>query len=315
MQIVLPGALPDPNAASALLPHVLETAPTLARWLQQGHASVHAADPAAAGCTPLEQWLLQSRDYTKRDGQNLSAGLGPLWANNANNVTQRDRPVWLAELVHVSPSRDGAVLLPAKELDISPQHNAALFESAQALFEGTGFALQPDSTARWRIYLPSDFAPRCASPALVSITSVNEWWPQDLQSRPWRRLLNELQMLWYDHPVNAERYAAGLVPVNSLWLFGGASPDQLGSAAAAPAQIHEHLLAPSLAQDWGGWIAALAELEQTVFKPLAGTSPAPKIVLLGRDRKAEIAPRPKSLLSRLLPQRNQAWRTWWSSQS
>lgn len=314
MQIVLPGALPDPNAASALLPHVLETAPTLAHWLQQGHAAVQAADPAAAACTPLEQWLLQSRGYTKHTGQNLSAGLGPLWVNNTNNVTQRDQAVWLAELVHVSPSRDGAALLPAKELNISPPHSAALFESAQTLFEGTGFVLLPDSTTRWRILIPADFMPRCASPELVSITSVNEWWTQDLQARPWRRLTNELQMLWYDHPVNAERYTTGLVPVNSLWLFGGASLDQLANDAE-PANYHDSLLAPSLAQDWGGWIAALAELEQSVFKPMADSSPAPKIVLLGRERIVEITPRSNNLFSRLLPRRTQAWRSWWSSRS
>lgn len=314
MQIVLPGALPDPNAAPALLPHVLETAPTLAQWLQQGRAAVHAADPIAAACTPLEQWLLQSSGYTQRDGQNLSAGLGPLWANNTNNVTQRDHPVWLAELVHVSPSRDGAVLLPSKNLNISQRHSAALFDSAQALFAETGFSLEPDSTLRWRVRVPTDFTPRCASPELVSITSVNDWWTQDLQTRPWRRLTNELQMLWYDHPVNAERYAAGLVPVNSLWLFGGASPDQFSNISTPPAHCHDSLLAPSLAQDWGGWIAALAELEQSVFKPLAA-SPAPEIVLLGRERIVEIKPRANTLLGRLLPRRTQAWRTWWSSQS
>lgn len=157
--------------------------------------------------------------------------------------------------------------------------------------------------------------PRCASPELVSITSVNEWWTQDLQTRPWRRLTNELQMLWYDHPVNVERYAAGLVPVNSLWLFGGASPDQLVQTEAEPVHCHDSLLAPSLAQDWGGWIAALAELEKALFKPLADSSPVPKIVLLGRERIVEVTPRSNNLFSRLLPRRTQAWRSWWSSQS
>ncbi len=311
MQIVLPGALPDPAAAKALVPHILETAPTFANWLRQGRADVHPADPASAGCTPFEQWLLKRSGFVKRDGQNLSAGLGPLWANN---VTQRDQPVWLAELVHVSPSRDGAVLLPASELEISPQHNGALLESAQTLFAGTGFALHPDSAARWRIELPADFTPQCASPVLVSLATVNEWWPQDIAARPWRRLLNELQMLWYDHPVNNERYAAGRVPVNSLWLFGGASPDQLRQAPASDSAVHGSLLEPGLAQDWGAWIGALGELERNVFKPLAANA-QPGLVLLGRDRIVEIQPRSQGLLSRLLPRRNETWRTWWSPQN
>ncbi|TAL76632.1 MAG: hypothetical protein EPN76_10930 [Burkholderiaceae bacterium] len=310
MQIVLPGALPGPNAASALIPHVLKAAPTLVSWLEQGRATVQKADPSANGCTSLEQWLLQSRGFIKHDGQNLGSGLGPLWANK---VSEDDQAIWLVELVHVSPSRDSAVLLPAHGLDIRADHSGALLESAQALFAGTGFTLQPDSTTHWRIHLPPDFTPLCASPALVSLTTLNDYWPQDLNTRPWRRLVNELQMLWYEHPVNTERGAEGLAPINSLWLFGGASPSQLTKATPEPAK-HDDLFAPGRVEDWGGWIAALANLEQTVFKPLAASGAAPELALLGRNRIIEITPRTPGLLSRFLPHHKQAWRIWWSSQ-
>ena len=34
-------------------------------------------------------------------------------------------------------------------------------------------------------------------------------------------LLNEIQVLLHQHPLNAARRARGLTPVNSLWLWGG----------------------------------------------------------------------------------------------
>lgn len=313
MQIVLPGALPDSNAARELIPYLLKTAPTLVAWLQNSRASVRAADPVSTGCTPYEQWLLEQNGFQAHAGQNLNAGLGPLWADK---VTKRDQPIWLAELVHVSPSRDGAALLPASELHITPEQSAALFESAQNLFEGSGFTFYPTGTERWTLEPTAGFAPHCASPDLVSISTVNDWWPQDIEARPWRRLVNELQMLWFDHPVNQARYKLGQVPINSLWLFGGASADQLKNPSGhGDVQVFNTLSAHSLAQDWGGWIAALGDLENTVFKPLAQRQPAPELVLLGREKFVEIKPSALRKWTQWLPGSRDTWRKWWSPQN
>src|SRR5690606_32431554 len=123
--------------------------------------------------------------------------------------------------------------------------------------------------------------PVSASPSLVSITSVNDWWPQDMAGRPWRRLVNEIQMRWFEHPINRARYQQGLLPVNSLWLFGGGRLNQLRPAAEQPdTQVYGDLQAFSLKRDWGGWLAALAQLETHVFAPLARQKP-PALVLTG----------------------------------
>jgi hypothetical protein len=312
MQIVLPGALPDPREARELTCYLQQTAPTLLRWLEQGRAHSIPADPAQAGCTPYEQWQLTQHGFTPKAGQNPCAGLAPLWARH---VSRDNSPVWLAELVHVSPSRDGAALQPAGELAITPEQSVALFESAQGLFAGTGFTLHTDSTERWRIELPAGFAPPCASPTLVGISSVNDWWPQDIAARPWRRLVNELQMLWFEHPVNQARYLKGQVPINSLWLFGGASRDQLRSTDwPGSVQLHSALLAPSVTHDWSSWLTALGQLEMQVFRPLAERKP-PKLVLTGPDRIVEIEPSAWAQWTQWLPGSRQAWRKWWSPQN
>src|SRR5690606_8518344 len=225
MRIVLPGALPDPREARELIPYLQKTAPTLFGWLEHAQARILDADPAGTGCTPFEYWQLRARGFEPEDGQNFATGLGPMRASALQNASVApDDAVWLAELVHVSPSRDGAALLTARELSITHEQSVALFASVRESFADAGFMLHETDGDFWRVELPDSFRPQCASPVLVSLTSVNDWWPQGMDARPWRKLVNEVQMLWFDHPVNQQRYQQGLLPVNSLWLYGGGRP-------------------------------------------------------------------------------------------
>ncbi|NYT44938.1 hypothetical protein H0A64_08880 [Alcaligenaceae bacterium] len=313
MRIVLPGALPDPREAGELTSYLHENAPTLARWLELGRARSLPADPAQTGCTPYETWQLREQGFQPEPGQNFATGLGPLrlhdTAERAN--VPPEQAVWMVELVHVSPSRDGAALLPAADLAITPEQSVALFESAEPLFAEVGFGLHRSSLQHWRIDLPDGYSPVVASPVLVSLTSVNDWWPQGLQDRPWRRLVNEVQMLWFDHPANQARYELGQMPVNSLWLFGGARPDQLTPAAPDPdTQVHAQLLAYSTTHDWGGWLAALKDLEARVFRPLSG-QPMPELILTGSDRIVQLSK--PARWRQWLPVSRNAWSNWWSS--
>jgi hypothetical protein len=57
--------------------------------------------------------------------------------------------------------------------------------------------------------------------------------PDGPEARRWRTLLSEAQVLLHNHPRNAARAEAGLVPVNSLWFWGGGIlPDSVASAYA-----------------------------------------------------------------------------------
>jgi hypothetical protein len=330
MQIVLPGALPDPAEARELTEHVQKAAPTLVRWLRYGQARIVTCDTANNACTPYEQWLLARNGFTASPGQNLSCGLGPLLAQQSagtppggqdggptdgNTGHAANAPVWQAELVHIAPSRDGAALLPARDIAIEPDQSVALFQAAQPLFTDSGFNIAHTSTAHWQV-VPQDreALPASVSPTLVGLTSVNDWWPQDTATRSWRRLVNELQMCWFEHPVNQARARQGLPDINSLWVFGGASPAQFHSSAKqrrqARPQIHFELVAAHTRHDWSGWLAALADLEERLFKPLDNDIPA--LVLAGNDRYVELRPRALRQFTRWLPGAGNTWRNWWS---
>lgn len=307
MRIVLAGALPDPREARELLPHLLKAAPNLGSWLEFSHATRIVADPAKTYCTAWEYWQLQQHGFRPEPGQTSSAGLGPILVAG---IPTADDPVWLLELVHISPSRDGAVLIPAKDLAITADESAILFQSAQELFADTGFSLQSYSATHWRIALPADYAPACASPALVSISTVNEWWRQDLEGRAWRRLANELQMLWFDHPVNQARYDKEYVPINGVWLFGGARTSQFDTKPGAlPPEAHvvHNLSATTLAQDWSNWLYVMTELDRDLFSSLDNHT---EIVFTGHDRILTFSTQ-KRFWERWLPGTRQAWKKSW----
>lgn len=312
MQIVLPGALPDAAIAHELAPHLEKNAPRLATWLARAHADIISAKPAETFCTPYEYWLLRHHGFKAGNGESPACGLAAVYARDTQADFEPDHPLWLAQLVHVAPARDGAALIPASELEISPEESAALYAAAEEYFEGSGFAAEPFDTTHWRLHPPADYRPVCASPALVSITSVNDWWPQDTAGRPWRRLVNELQMLWFNHPVNQSREARGLRPVNSLWLYGGAAPSRLHpSNLADTPRVLRQLQGPALVQDWGSWLMALQQLESDAFAALDASS---RVVMTGSDRIVELTPDRQGWLSKLLGSK-QDWRRWWSNRN
>lgn len=311
MQIVLPGALPEAAFAHELASHIERSSPQFASWLADGHAHTISAVPTDTYCTPYEYWLLRRHGFEAGAGERPSAGLAAVYARDAGVPTQADQPLWLAQLVHVAPARDGAALIPASELEISPDQSAALFSAAAEYFPDSGFSINSFDTMHWRVGMPADYCPATASPALVSITSVNDWWTQDNAGRPWRRLVNELQMLWFDHPVNRDRESRGLRPINSVWLYGGAPPSRLKlqtQSSGKELRVLRHLQGPALVQDWGSWLQQLELLEREEFSRI---STMPELVLTGSDRIVELSPAHRGFLSRLLGRKHD-WRRWWS---
>ena len=315
MLIVLPGALPDSSIASELARHLPQRAPTLHAWLAMGRARSAPHDSHARGCTPYEAWQLEQAGYAEQPGLPWGAGLGPLLAGD--QACRDGQAVWLGELAHLALGTDRAILLPADQIDLDADESGALFEAARPLFQDTGFAAEPLDTHRWRLRLPAGLQPATASPSAVAGQPLDAWWQQDAATRPWRRLLNEIQMAWHEHPVNEARAARGAAPVNALWLYGGARPWP-APAAPRPAQVFDGLLAPLAAGDWAAWLESLEELDRKHLAPLAQgkyllPAPGTEVLLLGADRQTRLSFKPRSGLLRWLPPvKNNAWNTWWS---
>jgi len=316
MHVFLSDALPPAAIARELASQLPGHAPTLFAWMQRLAAQVERMSPRDMGCTPAEAWALRRAGFVPPPGQRLGAGLGPLRAERA---MPDQEPVWLADLVHLAwGARHQLRLTDPAQLVLSDVEDQALFDAVGSSLHGSGMAFARLSTGRWRVSLPAGFNLASASPAVVSGGQLDDWWPQDEASRPWRRLLNEIQMIWHEHPVNTARVAQGKLPVNSLWLYGGARTWPAPPISAPPVLICRDLTAPAAAGDWGAWLAALAVLDREVLAtriPLADRKAAPHIVLSGEDRLVTLWPASLFSFRNWLPdwfrQRTDSWTSWW----
>lgn len=311
MFIAIPGALPPPPVAAELARLLPQQAPVLHAWLQAATARVERFDVRTHGCTPYEGWQLEQAGYRPAQGLPLGSGLGPLLA--AGHAPDGE-PVWLAELSHLALGADQAVLLDPAQMDVRADESDALLQAARPSLDAAGFAVQPLAPQRWRLGLPAGLAPATASPAAVAGQPLRDWWSQDPAMRPWRRLLNEIQMAWHGHPANEARQARGAPPVNALWLYGGGTAWK--AADAPPAMVADELDAPHRAADWSAWLQALADIDRLRLRPLADAARRPlepmQLLLLGADRRAHLTLKPRSRLLGWLPAPNKNWNSWWS---
>jgi hypothetical protein len=172
--------------------------------------------------------------------------------------------------VHWHVGTDQVSLIDPDQLLLDDATSRALFAAVQPLFSGVGIALHYGAASRWYASAPLLAQLPCASLDRVIGRNVDPW----LASADGvegaglvRRLQAEVQMLLYTHPLNEERAARGLLPVNSFWLSGCGSASAARVEPPAGLQLDTRLRQPALAENWPGWVRAWEALDAG---PLAG---------------------------------------------
>jgi hypothetical protein len=130
---------------------------------------------------------------------------------------------WLsADPAWIQPDLSGARLLACGQLQLTIDEAQSLAKPLKPVFGDAGMILEISSPDRWHLRLLSQTPlPEFAAPEQALGEDLYEHLPQGHDGRRWRALFNEVQVILHQHPVNAERRARGLPPVNSLWLWGG----------------------------------------------------------------------------------------------
>jgi hypothetical protein len=193
---------------------------------------------------------------------------------------------WVS-LCHWQVSHGSATLTDPADLNVDDATDAALFQTMHTFFAEDGLTLHRHQPGQWLVQSPSLAHVPTASIDRVIGDDVDAWLVGNdggvadaAQVKLWRRLQNEMQMLLYTHPVNAQRQ----VPVNSFWLHGtGALPAQVASGerrVAEPSQpaALSALRRAYLSRDFRAWSEAWRALD-TVFAVAEGSPHA--VVLCG----------------------------------
>lgn|SRR5690625_1164336 len=260
---ILTGSLFPAEHAKALWPAVQEHAPNLSRWLAQSRGQSFRHDSLEHRCNATEHYLLRQAGFEAQPNQPLGAGMALILAlrEGFGQEINENNDFWIAELIHLAPGREGASLIPARLLNITAEESTALLESLKGYITDTPFKHIPLSPTHWIVQSSERLPIHTATTELVFETTVQDWWDTSTDGRAWRQWANEVQMIWFQHPVNQQRQSKGLPVINGLWLMGGAKLKQLTHSSLPWPRINNALEQSYREQDWGSWLHQLAILD------------------------------------------------------
>lgn len=131
---------------------------------------------------------------------------------------------WLrADPAYARPDINGVrVLGIGASVGIDRADVEALLPALRPLFGDAGMPLDAPAPHRWYLCLArGSRLPAFAAPHEALGDDLFEHAPEGPEARRWRVLASEAQVVLHNHPHNAARIAAGKLPVNSLWFWGG----------------------------------------------------------------------------------------------
>jgi hypothetical protein len=314
--LVLPFALPAPEFAPDLV-RSLE-APALAALLSRTAAHSRHPYDGRARALPHETWLARALGM-EQDGQPAFA----VAAMRGFGLDAGDGTWFIVNPSHIEIARSHLLMPDLRQLALAEDDSRALFDSARPLFEEAGYALAYGDATTWFMRADDWTGMDTATPDAAVGVNLTDSMPAGPRALAYRKLQNEVQMLWFTHPANAAREARRQPPVNAFWLWGGAnaatphrasgttiatfdSPGWLSALASRrltdlseAGRSNENTLlicgnvaAPAIAADWAAWLQQMQGLEAGLFAPLLaalnqGSIRQVRLVLSHRSGHAE----------------------------
>ena len=216
-------------------------------------------------CPALETLLMRGRQ-TSQPPQSLEATLADRFGHpegapygafrllgETESSLEIEEKSWLiADPVHLRFQQERLILADGATLGINADEAALVAEDMNRHFGDIGrmYVATPE---RWYLHVaPNSPLAAFTPPPLSAVTgrSIERLLPEIMPDRAVRALLNEIQTFLHAHPVNQRREDKGLLPINSLWLWGaGALPPRI--AADFDGVWSNHPLATGLARAAG----------------------------------------------------------------
>jgi hypothetical protein len=320
LHLLLPFALPSAADASTALHNL--AIPALERLVSRATLVERVIGEDFQRTLPHERWV--ARQFGATSPTQPAADEAPLapYMLRADGGEPGDATWACIQPVHVRIAHDHLVLIDPDALGLQDDEATTLLDVARPLIEELGVRIEAPKPTRWYVSSDGFGSLAGASPLRASGRNIEIWLPHEAhtgeRSRAWMKLQNEVQMAWFEHPVNEAREARGLPAVNSIWFHaqGNAQPVTspfvrvlsdaaatrglaltAGVATGAPPRSFEALSSaategvtlveidpfssPYIEQDWMRWNEAFAALETDWL--------APALDALQADRLGELA--------------------------
>lgn len=149
----------------------------------------------------------------------------------SNSTIDKSQPYARLELVHIHAARDHLVLIDPQQLTIEPEESLQLYEAVRPIVSEISDSVNLESPSEWLIKADKFESLITASSSLAIGRNIDHWIPKDGHivgvARKWRQWQNDIQMLWFDHPVNQRRIERGALPINSVWISGIGALNQI----------------------------------------------------------------------------------------
>ncbi len=225
LELLIPGLCPPGGEPTQAVPRV--DTPTLERWLSRS-----VREPTL----PLapSHWLWQRFTAASPEaGSDLP--IAPVTL--AVDGHAPGRRWWLrADPVHFVVGRTGLRLAPPDYLQLDAAESAALAASVRSHFSDVAADFLAPGPSRWYLGADRPFELETTAPADAAGADVDRHLPRGAGRRRWLGFVNEVQMLWYEHPVNRAREQRGAPTASGLWLHGAGqmpAPGQPGCDGVA----------------------------------------------------------------------------------
>jgi len=223
LHLLLPFALPAAADASTALHDI--RSPALDRLIGRATLVERVIGEDFQRTLPHERWVARQFGALSnaQAGGAAAADEAPLapYMLRADGGEPGNATWACVQPVHVRIAHDHLVLIDPASLELSDDEASTLLAVARPLIEELGVRIEAPQPTRW--YLSSDAFGTLAgaSPLRASGRNIEIWLPHEAhsgeRSRAWMKLQNEVQMAWFEHPVNEAREARGLPAVNSIW--------------------------------------------------------------------------------------------------
>ena len=148
-----------------------------------------------------------------------------LLLGQSNQPVNPNEVIACLQPVHLHATRDHLILMGQSQIDLTEKESSQLLKEALPFIEEDfQNTVLFQNQHYWFIPVGSFASLESYSVDQAHGRNIDWWMPRDTQeegiAKRWRKLQNEIQMLWHIGSVNEEREQRGMPSINSIWISG-----------------------------------------------------------------------------------------------